>query len=89
MNTNNTELMESILVARDRLADGTEISTVRLPLEGYEPTSPAFETCIFYINGHTNVVARWHNIGEARRQHRYIVDHEDAHLQARERRVNC
>ena len=85
----STELMESILVARDRLADGTEISTVQLPLAGHESSSAAFETCIFYINGHSNVVARWPNISEARRQHRYIVDHEDAHLQARERRVNC
>ena len=88
MNIDNTQF-ESVLVARDRLADGTEISTVRLAFGFYEPTGYAFETCVFYPNGDNSVVARWHNIGEARRQHRYIVDHEDAHLQARERRVNC
>lgn len=87
--TIDQETFDSQLVARDRLEDGTEVSTVRLPLMNYGVDEAPFETCVFYPNGGSNVVARWLNMSEARRQHRYIVDHEEAHRLVRERRINC
>ena len=87
--TIDQETFDSQLVARDRLEDGTEVSTVRLPLMNYGVDEAPFETCVFYPNGGSNVVARWLNMSEARRQHRYIVDHEEEHRLVRERRINC
>jgi hypothetical protein len=87
--TDDTAQLASMLVARDRLEDGTEISTVRLHFMNLELDGAPFETCVFYPNGHSTVVARWPNMKEARWRHRGIVDHEEQHRLVRERRMNC
>jgi hypothetical protein len=45
--------------------------------------SSAFETCVFYPNGHNNVVGRWATEAEALTKHVDIVKHEVSHIVAR------
>jgi len=64
-------------VALDRVGT-VEISTVKLNSAGFG--SGLYETCLFYDNGDSNVVARYETLEEATAAHAYIVRHEEAHL---------
>lgn len=63
-------------VALDRVGD-TEISTVKLNFAAFD--SDQYETCMFYANGDSNVVARYKTLAEAVKSHKWLVQHEQAH----------
>ena len=63
-------------VALDRVGD-TEISTVKLNFAAFG--SDQYETCMFYANGDSNVVARYKTLAEAVKSHKWLVQHEQAH----------
>lgn len=64
-------------VALDCVGD-TEISTVKL--NSAAVGSDQYETCMFYDNGDSNVVARYKTLAEAVKNHKLLVQHERAHL---------
>ena len=76
----NFEMPEK--VALDCVGD-TEISTVKLNSAAFG--SDQYETCMFYDNGDSNVVARYKTLAEALASHAHIVAHEKNHLVARMR----
>lgn len=71
-------------VALDRVGT-VEISTVKLNSAAFG--SGLYETCLFYDNGDSNVVARYETLKEATDAHAYIVQHEQAHLNIRIRHI--
>ena len=71
-------------VALDRVGD-TEISTVKLNFAAFD--SDQYETCMFYDNGDSNVVARYKTLAEAVKNHKFLVEHEQAHLNVKMRHV--
>ena len=66
-------------VALDRVGE-TEISTVRLNSMGW-----GYETCLFYANGNSDVVATYDTLKDALATHAHIVAHERAHLNVKMR----
>jgi len=71
-------------VALDCVGD-TEISTVKLNSAAFD--SDQYETCMFYDNGDSNVVARYKTLAEAVKNHKFLVEHEQAHLNVKMRHV--
>ena len=71
-------------VALDCVGD-TEISTVKLNSAAFG--SDQYETCMFYDNGDSNVVARYRTLVEAVKNHKFLVEHEQAHLNVKMRHV--
>ena len=71
-------------VALDCVGD-TEISTVKLNSAAFG--SDQYETCMFYDNGDSNVVARYRTLAEAVKNHKFLVEHEQAHLNVKMRHV--
>lgn len=71
-------------VALDCVGD-TEISTVKLNSAAFG--SDQYETCMFYDNGDSNVVARYKTLAEAVKNHKFLVEHEQAHLNVKMRHV--
>jgi len=61
------------------LPNGTEVSTVELPTM----FGPVWETCLFYTNDLSNVVAQYSSIEEAVKGHSFIVKHELNHAVAK------
>lgn len=57
------------------IVGGMEISTIKLNSMG-----PGYETCIFYANGDSNVVATYATLEDAIAKHKWIVEHEYNHL---------
>ena len=68
-------------VALDRVGT-VEISTVKLNSAGR-----GWETCLFYDNGDNNVVAQYDTEAEAVKNHKFLVQHEQAHLNVKMRHV--
>jgi len=62
------------------LPNGTEVSTVELP--GMSGSVPLWETCLFYTNDSSNVVAQYSSIEEAVKGHSFLVEHELNHAVA-------
>lgn len=60
------------------LPNGTEVSTVELPTM----FGPVWETCLFYTNDLSNVVAQYSSIEAAVKGHSFIVEHELNHAVA-------
>ena len=71
-------------VALDCVGD-TEISTVKLNSAAFG--SDQYETCMFYDNGDSNVVARYKTLAEAVKNHKFLVQHEQAHLNVKMRHI--
>ena len=71
-------------VALDCVGD-TEISTVKLNSAAFG--SDQYETCMFYDNGDSNVVARYKTLAEAVKNHNFLVQHEQAHLNVKMRHI--
>jgi len=69
-----------VKVAFDQVGE-TEISTVKLNSAAFG--TDQYETCIFYANGDSNVVARYVTVVEAIKNHKFLVQHEQAHLRRR------
>ena len=61
-------------VAFDNVGD-REISTIKLNCMG-----EGYETCIFYANGDSNVVANYSTLEDALANHKWIVEHEFGHM---------
>ena len=61
-------------VAFDRVGD-REISTIKLNGMG-----DGYETCVFYADGDSEVVAHYTTLEEALAYHKWIVMHEFMHL---------
>ena len=59
-----------------RLPNGNEISTVKLPEQFYDNQ---WETCVFYAEGSSNVVAVYDSVEEAVKGHAFLVGHELMH----------
>ena len=68
-------------VALDRVGT-VEISTVKLNSAGR-----GYETCLFYDNGDNNVVAQYDTEVEAVKNHKFLVQHEQAHLNVKMRQI--
>ena len=64
-----------------------EISTVELPRLPGE-VEVVYETCIFFDNGDSNVVARYDSEAAAQRSHNAIVQHEMNHFVAKKQQEN-
>jgi hypothetical protein len=71
-------------VALDRVGT-VEISTVKLNFAAFD--SDQYETCMFYDNGDSNVVARYKTLAEAVKNHKFLVEHEQAHLNMKMRQM--
>ena len=71
-------------VALDCVGD-TEISTVKLNSAAFG--SDQYETCMFYDNGDSNVFARYKTLAEAVKNHKFLVQHEQAHLNVKMRHI--
>lgn len=71
-------------VALDRVGT-VEISTVKLNSAGFG--SGLYETCLFYDNGDSNVVATYDTEAEAVKNHKFLVQHEQAHLNVKMRHI--
>jgi hypothetical protein len=70
-------MIASKQIALNRVGE-MEISTVELPRFAGEDI--VYETCIFYDNGNSNVVAQYKNVADAHRAHNAIVQHELNHV---------
>ena len=68
-------------VALDRVGT-VEISTVKLNSAGR-----GWETCLFYDNGDNKVVATYDSEAEAVKNHKFLVDHEQAYLNVKMRQI--
>jgi len=64
-------------IAFDKVGD-TEISTVKLNSAGW-----GYETCMFYADGHSDVVSTYDMWDDAVSTHKQIVAHEKMHLAAK------
>jgi hypothetical protein len=71
-------------VALDCVGD-TEISTVKLNSAAFG--SGLYETCLFYDNGDSTVVARYETEADAVKNHKFLVEHEQAHFNAKMRHI--
>ena len=60
------------------LPNGDVISTVSLPSLFYDNQ---WETCVFPVDGDSNVVARYNTVDEAIKAHCFMVAHELLHQQ--------
>ncbi len=75
------EIIKPESVAFDIVGD-REISTVKLNSMGI-----GYETCIFYPNGDSQVVAAYYTLEDAIAKHKWIVEHEYNHLITRAKHV--
>ena len=73
-------------IALNRVGD-REISTVKLPRFPGD-VKVVYETCIFFDNDDSNVVARYDSEVEAHRSHNTIVQHEMNHFVAKKQQEN-
>ena len=73
-------------IALNRVGD-REISTVDLPRFPGE-VEVVYETCVFFDNNDSNVVARYDSEAEAHRSHNAIVQHEMNHFVAKKQQEN-
>jgi hypothetical protein len=73
------EAVDAELIAPEGVAfdvvGGREISTVKLNSLGI-----GYETCIFYQNGDSQVVAAYYTLEDALAYHKWIVMHEFMHM---------
>lgn len=65
-------------IARDQVGE-TFISTVKL--NNFHPIDNVYETCIFYRDGSSDVVAQYHSEADARKGHADAVRREQISLQ--------
>ena len=77
--TNMKKFIMPERVAFDKVGD-TEISTVKLNSAGW-----GYETCMFYADGHSDVVAKYDTLKDAVATHKQIVEHEKNHFVAKMR----
>jgi hypothetical protein len=70
-------------VARTTIGSSVTVSTVNLSNAALNRHSTPFETCMFYSNGHSNVMGRWATEAEALLKHGSIVNSEIKHIVAR------
>lgn len=75
--TNMKKFIMPQRVAFDKVGD-TEISTVKLNSAGW-----GYETCMFYADGHSDVVSTYDTLKDALSTHEQIVAHEKNHLVAK------